>query len=248
MDSLLEDFQELGNTKPIRHAFKCALRSPGIEVFGLFIFTHNKCDYEFIELPNLNKINPNYFISNNKTVLKYILSKSIISLFHSHVIDSPELSDLDKRVSTGLGLPSFVFSTKSKSSFLYYPESYSHPPLENRIFIPFFQDCVSFVRDFYFTNLNINLIPQISNWARDPKKSDINLLKIIENLFFEVNINEVKYGDLIVFKKDLFFDYHLGVIDRDGKYSHHPTGFLPRTELFTDSVINKVYKVYRYKV
>ena len=69
----------------------------------------------------------------------------------------------------------------------------------------------------------------------------------IENLFFEVNINERKYGDVVVFYPDISQYYHLGIIDHKGYLSHPPITSMPSSQLFTDSLINKVYKIYRYK-
>jgi len=247
MDYPLEDSLGLGNTKPIHKAFKYALKSKLSEVFGIFVFDdfYSYCD--FIELENFNIADPHSFSSNNKSFYKYYLNNKIISLFHTHIIDSSDLSDIDKSISNSLSLPSYVFSTSSKSSSLYYPCSYKPRPLKDRIFIPFFQDCVSYVKDFYYFNFKINLSDHIFNWARSLNDSNDRLLNEIENLFFEVNINERKYGDVVVFYPDVSQYYHLGVVDQKGYLSHHPITSMPSSQLFTDSLINKVYKTYRYK-
>lgn len=243
----LEDFQELGNTKPIHKAFKYGLISKASEVCGIFVFDKSFCDYNFIGLKNLNLTDPHSFNVNNKEFYKYYFDNRIISLFHTHIIDSSDLSDIDKSISNSLNLPSYVFSIKSKSSCLYYPKSFIPRPLKNRVFIPFFQDCVSYVKDFYLLNFKINLSDHIFNWARSLNGSNDRLLNEIENLFFEVNINERKYGDLIVFYPDISPYYHLGVIEENQNYSHHPIISMPSTQLFTNSLVNKVYKIYRYK-
>lgn len=247
MDYPLEDSLGLGNTKPIHKAFKYGLKSKLSEVCGIFVFNDYYSDYNFIELENLNTVDPHKFLSDNKFFYRHYLNNRIISLFHTHLIDSSDLSDIDKSISNSLSLPSYVFSLSSKSSNLYYPSSYKPRPLKNRIFIPFFQDCVSYVKDFYLLNFKINLSNYIFNWARSLNDSNDRLIKEVEKYFFEVNINDRKYGDLVVFYPDISQYHHLGVIDHNGYLLHHPITSMPSRQLFTDSLINKVYKTYRYK-
>ena len=246
-DYLSEDFLGLGNNKPIKACFEYALKSTEKEQFGFFIYDENKYDYQFKTLENKDQSNKHHFCIDNKVFYDYYLSKRIISIFHSHIVSSPELSSLDIEISESLGLPSFVLSCKSKKSFLCYPSSYSPLNLYERIFIPFFQDCITFVKDFYFINLNINLSSKINNWARHSFDSNDRLLQEIDKFFKPVKLDSLRYGDLIVFEPTMTNLFHVGVVDADQKYSHHPMGLKPSIELFTKEVRNKVYKIYRYK-
>lgn len=246
-DYLSEDFLGLGNNKPIKSCFKYGLSSTSKEQFGFFIYHENGYDYEFKTLENKDHSNKHHFCVDNAIFYDYYLSGKVISIFHSHIISSPELSSLDIEVSESLGLPSFVLSCKSKKSFLYYPSSYSSTNLYERIFIPFFQDCITFVKDFYSINLNIKLSSKIKNWARHSLGSNDHLLEEIDKNFNPINFDSIKYGDLIVFKPTMTNLFHVGVMDKNQKYSHHPMGLKPSTELFTKETRNKVYKIYRYK-
>lgn len=246
-DYLLADFQGLGNTEPIKQAFIYATKNKQSEVCGLFCFKNSQTDYEFIQLPNNDKLNSNHFTTDNKIFYKHYFNKNVISLFHSHTIDSADLSDVDKAISNSLGLPSYVFSPSSRNSRLYYPQSYKPRKLENRIFIPFFQDCVSFVKDFYSIHLNIDLSKQIHDWSRSEINCNDKLIKSIETCFYSIDVSKIKFGDIVLFKPTISEHYHIAVIDESGKLSHHRTGKLPGAELFNDLMRKQVYKIYRYK-
>ena len=247
MDYLSEDFLGLGNNKPIKSCFRHAFKRKDGEQFGFFYFDDNGYDYGFKALNNNDLINSNHFCVENKLFYDYYLSDKVISIFHTHVISSPNLSEIDLAISDSLGVPSYVLSVKSNKSSLYYPESYNPPDLYKRIFIPFFQDCITFVKDFYFLNLNINLSLKIKNWARNSSESNYSLINEIERHFAQVEPSSLEYGDLLVFKPSLTNLFHVGVVDSGNKYSHHPMGALPSRELFTKETLNNVYKIYRYK-
>jgi len=246
-DFHLGDFQEPGNTKPILKAIKYALQNKNLEQFGFFKFNDSYSDYEFVPCENLNSFNPHFFSSNNYDFYKSYLDKKIISLFHTHLIDSPEPSNLDKEISNSVGLPSFILSIKSKKSFLFYPRSYRPRPLVKRVFIPYFQDCITFVKDFYYLNLNINLPNLFNDWSRDISNSNTKLINNIEQFFNPLDLTEIKHGDLIVFKPIDFALFHVAVCDNNSHYWHHPAGMYPSKELLVNIDQNKVYKVYRYK-
>lgn len=246
MDYLLEDFQELGNTKPIKRCFRHALSDTNRELFGIFKFSGHHYDYEFKPFDNLNINNKYVFQSNDSEFYKDYLSGNVISLFHTHTTSCSEPSDIDLEISESLGLPSYIFSPSAKSHFLYYPKSYTPNRLYGRIFIPFFQDCVSFVRDFYLINFKFNF-NYIKNWARDNKHSNDKLLNQIKKYFKEIPIQNISYGDLIVFQPSLSPFMHLGIFNSENRFSHHPIGAFPVDELFNEQIRKKVYKVYRYK-
>lgn len=247
MDYLSEDFLGLGNNRPITACIKHGLGNCKRERAGFFVFKNNNYDYDFISSENLDTKDPNHFSFNNSEFYKYYLDSKVFALFHTHIISSPTPSELDIEIAESLGLPSYILSCKSKESYLYYPSSYKPKQLYGRIFIPFFQDCITFAKDFYELEFNIRLSDKINNWSRQSKLSNIKLINEIENNFIEVNFKDKKYGDLVILEPSLTNLFHVGVINKNGKLSHHPTGGIPVDELFNDQSANKVYKLYRYK-
>jgi len=246
-DYLSEDFLGLGNTKSIIQSIKFSLKNPNHESFGFFGFSKNFDDYTFVKGNNCDLVNKHHFINHNNDFYDYFFDKRIICLFHSHLLDSPKPSDLDKEISNSFGIPSFIFSVKSKESYLYYPDSYVPRELSERIFIPIFQDCITFVKDYYRIKYNINFNEKIQNWARDRKNSNQKLEDLLNKYFLESTVSSIKEGDLIVFNPNQTSLFHVGIYLKDQYYIHHPISCLPTKELFTTESINRVYKVYRYK-
>lgn len=247
MDYHSEDFLALGSTKPVKKCFKHLLAQNKNESCGILIYKDNRYDYDYIEFENLNQFYKDQFTVSSSDFSKYYLSKQIISICHSHQTESPEPSEIDIEISESLGLPSFILSTKTKESYLYYPSSHKPIPLDKRIFIPMFQDCMTFVKDFYQIELSIKLSDKIKNWSRSKSKSNFNLMKAINENFNLIKNNKLKIGDLLVFENNPSGLFHLGVVNKENMLYHHPINLFPNIEFIIPDSSNKVYKVYRYK-
>jgi len=246
MDFHLEDFPARGNTKPILEAFKHSLKNADREACGIFVL--DNFEFSFIPIENSFLQNDGHFIGDNEVFSENLINKKIFCLFHSHLIDSVDPSDLDIEVSESLCIPSYIFSTLSKNSSLYYPASYSPPDLYGRIFISHLQDCVTFVKDFYLNELNINLTDQNKDWGRKGNLSNDHLISGLNKSFNVIeNIKKVQYGDILVLRPSITPFFHLAVYSKNNKMAHHPYGMLSIQELITDSTWNQVYKVYRHK-
>lgn len=249
MDYPLEDFLELGNTKPIKKCFKYAMESCKHERFGFFAYTNYFSDYDFFTLDNLDLKNPDHFIVDGKEFYIKYFKNEIISLFHTHVIDDPSPSEMDIALSDALNIPTYILSCSSKESYLRYPKNFvSSPKANKRIFIPYFQDCVTFIKDFYLSKLQIDLSKHIKNWSRGLLNPNQKLINILKNYFFEVSANELKLGDLVLMPQTTTSLLHLGVLDFDLRINHHPMGMYPKKEIFASTSSKEVYTFYRYKV
>tara|TARA_Y100000361_G_scaffold65879_1_gene57862 strand:- start:17046 stop:17798 length:753 start_codon:yes stop_codon:yes gene_type:complete len=248
MDYLLEDFLGLGNTNPIKKSLKASLLSKDREICGLFYFDENQLDYDFIQLDNQSQADKNYFTIKDKKFYDLFINDRIVSLFHTHTLSYDESpSELDIEVSESLSLPSMIFSLKTKSYNLYFPKSHKPRPLERRIFIPYFQDCVSFIKDYFYFKFNIKMQDSVLNWARKRQDPNDFLMEQVDKMFFDIPFREIKEHDLIIFKPSIQPFMHLAVYLGSNEIFHHPIGGYPRKELFTPESMNKVYKICRYK-
>lgn len=247
MGSLLADFQGLGNLKVFSSAYRHALKNKTRESCGIFHFSECFSEVIFSPIQNKDEYDKNHFIINEPTFYKEYISNRIISLYHSHINHDSTPSNLDIEVAESLSLPSFILSTKDKSKNLFYPSSFNPRPLSRRIFIPYFQDCVSFAKDFFDIKLGIKLSYSISNWSRQGLNSNNALIFSMESIFNSVDFYSIKNYDIVVFKPNIDRYYHLGIFVEDRFIYHHPIYGYPIKELFTPELFNKVYKVYRYK-
>jgi len=245
----LEPFREQKNINYKYQALKLSLRSPDVEVCGLFVYEPFQSGVKFISLNNTSKDKTKNFSLDKAVFAKYCSEYSIASLFHSHP-DSPELiSDLDIEVSETLALPSYIFSLKTKKTSLYFPSSFKPRDVLRRPFVPEFQDCISFFKDYYDLHMNIKLSNFHKNWSRQRSESNNFLMAEIEKTFYEINKNSktFKQGDVLVFKNNIEPLMHIGIVHNSKEYWHHPIYMFSRKELFNPKLAKKVYKIYRYK-
>lgn len=246
MDYHLGGFPEHGNTKPILDAFKHAIRNKDRESLGIFVLKN--FELSFLPIENHFLHGGDYFIGENELFSKHLINKDIFCLFHSHTIESVEPSELDIEISESLCLPSYIFSPASRDSFLYFPKSHKPPDLYGRMYASHLQDCLIFFKDFYLKELKINLLRKYRDWGRKFKNSNDCLISNLDIHFNHVSdIENIQYGDVVIFKPSITEFFHLGVCSGDSKISHHPYGMLSKEELITNDTWNQVYKVYRYK-
>lgn len=247
-DYHLEDFQEFTHNSIFKSAIRHSHLNKKSESCGLFIYDETFTNCSFVPLNNENTHNSNLFSMNDNIFFSLYQKKRIVSLFHSHIDYDENLSNLDIEVAESFGLPSMVYSLLTKELELYYPESHQPNNLFRRVFIPFFQDCMIFVKDYFYLKLNINLSTKIKNWSRKKQKTNENLLSTMNQHFFEVkqDNSELLNGDVVIFSPDYRGIFHLGVYE-DHYLLHHPIYQLPKKEIFTTDIMNKVYKIYRYK-
>jgi len=249
-DCRLEDSLEAGLNNSFSQAIKHGLKFTERESCGLFIYNESFSDFSFLPLENQDIKNKNFFTIDNKIFYSLYNKDRIISLFHTHVDCNEDPSHFDIEISESLGLPSLIYSLQTKEFSLTYPQSYTPKKLFGRIFIPFFQDCLIFYKDYLDLNCNIQLSKDIKCWARKRKNSNDSLISQIEKNFIDLktkDLNLLKKGDLIVFRPGMTPLMHLAAFHENGYYMHHPIFLLPKKELFTPDIMNKVYKIYRHK-
>lgn len=242
----MEDFLDLGqHKKAFNQCFRYALSSPDAEVCGFFYLQSPDSDLQFSPLVNENLVNPNSFTSSNSWFYQIYAEGKVIALFHSHLLDN-EPSELDVESANSFNLPSFIFNISDRNTFLYYPRSYEPSALQGRQFIPYFQDCIIYVKDYLLTKFNINLQGHYINWSRNKSKSLEHLLFYLNKYFTQSSTNDLKSGDILIFKPNVSIYPHVGIIDNNQVF-HHPVYGYPISEFISSELLNKVYKVYRHK-
>jgi proteasome lid subunit RPN8/RPN11 len=229
-----------------RQCYKYALHTRDHEVGGYF-YLDSDSNFLFRPCKNLNTIDKDQYNFRDVDFYKHYINNQIIGLFHTHIEDDPSPSALDLANAHSFRLPSYILSVSSKKSYLFYPDNYIPTSINNRQFIALFQDCLTYMKDYLLLNFNINLNNLDINWAR-PKLSPNQIMLNYFNLHFnEIDHKEYKNGDVLVFPESISEYLHVGVVDKDNHFFHHPIYRYPDSELITQDMLNKVYKIYRYK-
>lgn len=242
----MEDFLDLGQHKQaFQQCFRYALSSSDAEVCGFFYLDLKDSSLRFLKVANENLVDPHSFTSSNPSFYTMYLNNSVISLFHSHLTEDYP-SELDIESAKSFNLPSFIFNISNKHSFLYYPNNYQPTNLKCRQFIPYFQDCIIYVKDYLLSRFNINLQGYEINWSRNSLDSLNQLLFYLDKFFIESSVNNIKSGDVLIFEPNVSIYPHIGIVDNN-LFFHHPVYGYPISEFIGPELLNKVYKVYRYK-
>lgn len=196
-------------------------------------------DNMFVPLENLAE-NPELDCKfDSKVFLKY---KNIKALLHSHIMKdkplidprTPSPQDLKTQINTGLECCIVVTDGKEVEEPVWWGDPNHRPDLYERDFIHGIQDCLAFVRDWQYQKRKI-LMP---GFAYAPHWSQNGQDYISENyrewgwqdVPFDRTMQNMIYGDLILFKIQSNVVNHLGVYTGNGKVEHHLTARLPKSE------------------
>jgi len=223
-----------------------ALDKPTEEVCGILILEDDfqiTIKREKNEHPTPDK---SFLISPAKFI-EYKLNKRVLGIYHSHPATTERPSKSDRALSEEMGIPYLIYSLKTDKFFLYFPESYESPPLLGRPYIKGFHECTCVFKDYFSTNLNINITKWNKNYwlPEDPKKANKLLLNILKNNLIKVDKKKLDTHDVIVFEFSGGKRMHVGIYLGDDMFVHQPTEGLSQRQLLDNRWQKKIKYIYR---
>lgn len=147
-------------------------------------------------------------------------------IVHSHPNTTARPSNADIRMSDEMKKPLLIISIPSNTFLGYNPISVISD-LFNREFVYALNDCVTLVRDFYRTKMNIQFEDPVRRpygWWNEESEGDD---KYLINQFKRVGFKEVdypQYGDLVVIRFGKKSPSHVAVYIDDNKIAHNKIG------------------------
>lgn len=223
---------------------KIAEGSPGRESCGLIVLDNYQL--KVLEMPNTHYNKKKYFKISLGDFLEAQSTYQILAIFHSHVSVSEKPSQFDIKSCEELCLPFLIYSLKSKKFFLHFPDSYEPPHINGRIYIEDLHECTCLVKDYYHTELGINIAKWIKNYCipRDPKRANTLLKKVFSKNLIEVK--DLKKHDIIIFKFSDKKVMHAGVYIGDEIFIHQRTNQISSRTFLDNRWSNKIYRIYRH--
>jgi proteasome lid subunit RPN8/RPN11 len=88
------------------------------------------------------------FEISNKEQLAFYKTGCVFAMYHSHVVDDHQFSELDLMTAKMAEIPMLLYSKVTKK-FNYYRPPACLAPFEDRYFILGLQDCITLVSDYY---------------------------------------------------------------------------------------------------
>ena len=221
---------------------------PQEEVCGALILT--KFDGpKIVRLKNYHEDKQNFFRVDPKEFISLKRKGDILALYHSHPDAKSTPSAYDKKISKELCVPFYIYSLLEEDFYLFVPDTYQ-PDLMGRVYVEDVLNCAMFAKNYYEQKFGMKCGYKQNFFEVSSKKSaNLRIIKgITSSGFEEIDKNDIKKDDLIVFKafsEDQYF--HLGIYNGEGEFFHHEVNCLSKTDIFDQIHQRLVYKVYRYK-
>ena len=214
---------------------------------------------ELVKLDNIHEDPQEFFRVDSKE----FYDCDIVFLIHSHTVINgkgltmPDGSWLDPRTPSkedmqlqlGLDIPFAIVSTDGDecSDPIYFPDY--DAPLLGIEYVNGAYDCWNLVMRFFKQEYGIHIedYPRAAgHWFEDSNHKDIDVYKKYDQYgFVEVDIKNIKYGDLVMFQMKGSIS-HAGIYVGDDKFIHHINKRLSSTESLP-RWRNRIWKVARHE-
>jgi len=216
------------------------LENPAIESCGLIIETPNGIIAE--PCKNISNFPKHHFLISSEEQREKEYKGKLLGFYHSHV-DESDFSYLDKSVSEKTNLECFLYQIPTGKLLSYKPNGWRAPYL-GRPFVPGIFDCYQLVKDYYKTELNVEL-PDLDHPFRFAptqdaeelpkvgysKKSTFLVDYFLSNGFQKVD--DIQLNDILLIKTDrIDAAAHCLIYYGNDKILHHPGDKLSRIEQY----------------
>jgi proteasome lid subunit RPN8/RPN11 len=192
-----------------------------------------------------NKFGKRFQISS----VDYLAAKEkgqIEAVYHSHTNGNEEFSELDKKNSLYHGIKFILYSLKS-NSFKEFGYDTKYKKYVGKFFKIGEEDCFSLVRDFYKTELDVNIkdYSRNENWS----EQDDSLF----DLYYEdegfTKVNDIKKYDIIIFNSPFRrgFSGHIAVYLGDSLMLHNQTNSFSKIEEYSEAYKRLTNYIIRHK-
>lgn len=185
-----------------------------------------------------NATKPDYhFIMNPADYLAAKSKGAIAAVVHSHPDAFPYPSEADTVHCNRSGLPWFIIGVqggKADPQMHGFLPSVMVPSLEGRPFVHGVQDCYQLVRDYYATELGI----QLTDYHREDGWWESGKVSLYEENFdregfIKTDLASIQVGDMIVMQVRAPVPNHAAIYVGDEMILHHPYGRLSVKEIYT---------------
>ena len=207
------------------------------EICGLLTYSGDSTFFH--PCRNVAEDKKEHFQLDSYDYLRISQDNKIVGLCHSQKSCIPSSLDVVNKI--GHNIYSIIYSTDIDEFIEVTEEHLKYRNYLGREFIINNKDCFSLVRDFYKTELNID----INNYSRNDNwyKENPNIIK--ENYkkegFIKVDKDKLEENDIINFK-----DGHFGIYLKGNLFLHHRRGCLSNIEQLNNTWKLLINEGYRY--
>lgn len=235
-----------------KHIKKYADSKFPYESCGLLVINKSNGEWKFIECENVARDKLKKFAIEDSKFLAALKEGEVI-IFHSHFSYETDekinnFSEEDINISEETCIPFLLYTSNNKWNY-YEPSEYEPFNLYERPFLLGFWDCYTFVRDYFKIHGKNSKIRFVNDTDYHYGLKDFDDIGYGE--FFEVNLQDIQVGDVIIFKIKSDCPNHLGVYFGNNEFWHHsmPMGnyqSYPKKDILNSKYIKFIHKIVRY--
>ena len=222
----------------------CKSESPK-EACGIVILF--KGGYKWIPCNNISTNPTNEFAIAPEDFANAEDMGEIVAIVHSHPNGSSTPSPNDVFCQKQHGVDWLIIGLKTENDIYWLKSEQKEIPLYGRKYIWHVQDCGSFIQDFYKQEFNINLPDFYRPEKFWEKGLEIYLDAYEKAGFYEIEMKELEYGDVILFALGTNITTHGAVYIGDNKIAHHLNGRLSCRDVLGKYYLDRATKFLRHK-
>lgn len=172
----------------------------------------------------------------------------IVAIVHSHPYGPSNPSGADIDCQKQQGIDWLIVSLDNTEPSIYWLKSEKkEQPLYGRKYVWHVQDCGSFIQDFYKQEFNIT-IPDFYRPERFWERGlEIYLDCYREAGFHEIEMKDLRYGDLVLMALGTSITTHGAVYIGNNKIAHHLNDRLSCRDVYGKYYMDRTTKCLRYK-
>lgn len=209
------------------------------------------CPDNSVEITKEVNVNPDpsksFSISPQKFI-NYSINRKILGIYHSHPFSDESPSAQDILCSEESGIPYLIYSLQTNKFFLYYPGSYDPAELIGRPYVKGFYECTCLFKDYFLTNLNLNITKWNKNYWLTDSDDEANdlLINILNKNTKNIEIKEIKEHDILVFQIKNNGRKHVGIYLGNDYFIHQCGNTISRKQLLDNRWQSKIKRAYRH--
>lgn len=211
------------------------------EMCGIVVIFKGR--YKYIKCTNIAHDRVNNFIIPPEEYAAAEDMGEVVCIVHSHTKLGPQPSQPDLVSIEKLNIPFLIMSADGLYTYT-EPTGYI-APLYGRPFSHGILDCYSFVKDYYRTEMGIDLVDRY----REDKWWTLGQNILLDNIETDgfIKITSPKIGDVILMALGSSTPNHLGVLVEDNILGHHMTNRLSSKDVYSEFYRRSTYGVYRHR-
>lgn len=234
-------------TFPYEEIFEYCKQEKPNEACGLVVLFKGR--YKWIPCENVSARKTQEFAISPLSFAEAEDFGEVVAVVHSHPYGPNTPSGADKECQKMNGIDWLIVGLEDvdNPSIYWLRNEQKKPPLYGRKYVWHVTDCGSFIRDFYKEEFGIDLPDFYRPEKFWEQGMEIYLDCYKEAGFYEIEMKDLKYGDLVLMALGTSITTHGAVYIENNRIAHHLNDRLSCRDVYGKFYVDRTTKCLRYK-